>query len=97
MGMGTLAGRSQCLRTCVRDRPPSVFVPLAALLALAACNDHPLKVVELSRTAETILDVNIAPLRNVDILFVIDNSGSMAAEQANLAANLAPMIERLED
>lgn len=82
----------------MRSRPsPLRLVPLAALLALAACNEHPLKVVELSRTAETVLDVNIAPLRNVDILFVIDNSGSMAAEQANLAANLAPMIERLED
>lgn len=76
-------------------RSPRLFLP-AALLALAACNEHPLKEVELSRTAETVLDVDIAPLRNVDILFVIDNSGSMAAEQANLAANLAPMIERLE-
>ncbi len=82
----------------MRSRPsPQRFVPLAALVALAACNDHPLKEVELSRAAETVLEVNIAPLRNVDILFVIDNSGSMAAEQANLAANLAPMIERLED
>ena len=82
----------------MRSRPsPQRFVPLTAILALAACNDHPLKEVELSRAAETILDVDIAPLRNVDILFVIDNSGSMAAEQANLAANLAPMIERLED
>ncbi|MGH1341155.1 MAG: hypothetical protein ACRBN8_06365 [Nannocystales bacterium] len=81
----------------MRSQPsPLRFVPLVALLALAACNEHPLKVVELSRTAETVLDVNIAPLRNVDILFVIDNSGSMAAEQANLAANLAPMIEELE-
>jgi hypothetical protein len=50
----------------------------------------------LSRTAETVLDVDIAPLRNVDILFVIDNSGSMAAEQANLAENLAPLVELLE-
>ncbi|MCR9164804.1 MAG: hypothetical protein ACE37F_14990 [Nannocystaceae bacterium] len=80
----------------MRSRPfPPLSVP-AALLALVACNPHPLKDVELSRTAETVLDVDIAPLRNVDILFVIDNSGSMAAEQANLAANLAPMIEELE-
>ncbi len=68
----------------------------AALLTLTACNDHPLKEVELSRTAETVIGVDIAPLRSVDILFVIDNSGSMAAEQANLAANLAPLIEILE-
>ena len=73
---------------------PWCCVPV--LLALAACNPHPLKDVELSRTAETVLDVDIAPLRNVDILFVIDNSGSMAAEQATLAANLAPLVEILE-
>lgn len=82
----------------MRSRPcHQRLLPVAALLALAACNDHPLKEVELTRTAETELVVNIAPLRNVDILFVIDNSGSMAAEQANLAANLGPMIEALED
>lgn len=85
------------MRPGMRSRRSPRFLLPAALLALAACNEHPLKEVELSRTAETVLDVDIAPLRNVDILFVIDNSGSMAAEQANLAANLAPMIERLEE
>ncbi|MEM6295678.1 MAG: VWA domain-containing protein [Myxococcota bacterium] len=63
---------------------------------LSGCNDHPLKDVDLSRNVQTVVDVDIAPLRNVDILFVIDNSGSMAAEQANLARNLAPFIETLE-
>jgi len=73
---------------------PRTLLPLLCLTA--ACNEHPLKIVELSRTSERVIDVDIAPLRNVDILFVIDNSGSMAAEQANLAANLAPMIALLE-
>ncbi|WP_146158152.1 vWA domain-containing protein [Enhygromyxa salina] len=34
--------------------------------------------------------------KDVDILFVIDNSGSMGAEQANLAANFGAFIEVLE-
>ncbi|MCB9569505.1 MAG: VWA domain-containing protein [Myxococcales bacterium] len=38
----------------------------------------------------------ITPLRSVDVLFVIDNSGSMAEEQALLAANFASFIEILE-
>jgi hypothetical protein len=38
------------------------------------------------------LDVN----RDVDVLFVIDNSGSMGEEQANLAANIPAFIEVLE-
>ena len=80
----------------MRSRRSPRIALSTALFALVACNDHPLKDVELSRTAETILDVDIAPLRSVDILFVVDNSGSMAAEQANLAANLAPMIALLE-
>ncbi len=80
--------------TMLRRTVPPLLV--LSLLAAAACNDHPLKEVELSRTGETVIAVDIAPLRSVDILFVIDNSGSMAAEQANLAANLAPLIEILE-
>lgn len=80
----------------MRSLPSPRIVLTTALLALAACNEHPLKDVELSRTAQTDIEVDIAPLRSVDILFVIDNSGSMAAEQANLAANLAPMIALLE-
>lgn len=89
-------GRMLATHSGMRCVPPLSPLLAAACLALVACNDHPLKEVELSRTSEKVLEVDIAPLRNVDILFVLDNSGSMAAEQANLAANLAPMIELLE-
>ena len=34
--------------------------------------------------------------RKVDILFVIDDSGSMGEEQAALAANFSALIEELE-
>ncbi len=39
----------------------------------------------------------ISPNRDVDVLFIIDNSGSMAEEQARLAANFSSFIDVLED
>jgi hypothetical protein len=77
--------------------PLSRALPVAALLAgLAACNSHPIKPVEVSGAAVPLealpLDVN----RKVDVLLVLDNSGSMGEEQANLAANFGPFIDRLE-
>jgi hypothetical protein len=39
----------------------------------------------------------LSPNKSVDILFVIDNSGSMGEEQANLAANFGAFIDVLED
>jgi hypothetical protein len=72
-------------------------LPLTVLLVgLAACNNHPIKPVEASGAAVPLealpLDVN----RKVDVLLVLDNSGSMGEEQANLAANFGPFIDRLE-
>ena len=36
-------------------------------------------------------------VEGVDILFVIDNSGSMGEEQANLSSSFASLINVLED
>jgi hypothetical protein len=63
---------------------------------LAACNGHPLKSVELDGEQEKDGTVAVSVNRDVDILFVIDNSRSMAQEQATLARNFGPLIERLE-
>src|SRR5690606_12230064 len=61
-----------------------------------ACNPHPIKPVEFDgssvKTTGVPLDVN----KKVDVLLVIDNSGSVGEEQANLAANFGPFIEELE-
>ncbi|PRP95400.1 hypothetical protein ENSA5_39910 [Enhygromyxa salina] len=83
-----------------RRRTPSLFVaPLlvAASVAATGCNPHPIKPVEATPVLEDgkglPLDVN----KKVDVLLVIDNSGSMGEEQANLAANFGPFIEKLED
>ena len=74
----------------------------ASLVSLGAlgsggCNDHPLKEVELDRASEDDGIVDVVQRKDVDILFVIDNSGSMGEEQATLAANFGAFIEKLED
>ncbi len=68
-----------------------------ALTSLAGCNNHPLKPVELKKGQEEEKQLQLTVNKDVDILFVIDNSGSMGEEQANLAANFGSFIEVLED
>ncbi len=65
-------------------------------LMLSACLDHPLKPVEYDKSEEAENTVSIAINKDVDILFVIDNSGSMAEEQALLSQNFASFIGVLE-
>jgi len=67
------------------------------LLLSAACNEHPLAESEYEQLpggspGPVVLYVNHA----VDVLFVIDNSGSMAQEQNALAADFAAFVEVLE-
>jgi len=75
------------------------LVALATVFGVGAtgCLPHPIKPVNFdgSSVAEDplTLDVN----RKVDVLLVIDNSGSMGDEQANIAANFGPFIETLEE
>jgi hypothetical protein len=67
-----------------------------ALPGLFACLDHPLKPVEYEAQQEKQDSIALTVNKDVDILFVIDNSGSMAEEQATLAANFSSFIEVLE-
>ena len=80
--------------------PVSTFsrlaLPLCAALVLGGCLDHPLKQVEYEKTIVDGEVVDIAINKDVDILFVIDNSGSMAEEQALLSANFKAFIDVLE-
>ncbi|MCH9688917.1 MAG: VWA domain-containing protein [Deltaproteobacteria bacterium] len=72
-------------------------VVLSSLFVLpCACLDHPLKSVEYESIGEgeTVLVLDVQ--RKVDVLFVIDNSGSMGEEQAVLAANFNTFVEVLE-
>jgi hypothetical protein len=67
-----------------------------ALTSLAGCNNHPLKPVELKKGQEEEKQLQLTVNKDVDILFVIDNSGSMGEEQALLASNFGAFIEVLE-
>jgi hypothetical protein len=68
-----------------------------ATLALAGCavareseESHP------EQWKEEFKDVPVADNRDLDLLFVIDDSSSMADEQAKLAANLPVLVDVLE-
>src|SRR5690606_37322104 len=66
------------------------------LTTASGCLDHPLKPAESdsSQVKEDQIQLNVN--KDVDILFVIDNSGSMGEEQAILAANFGAFIDVLE-
>jgi hypothetical protein len=68
-----------------------------AMATFGGCINHPLKPVELEKGSEKIVDVQLTVNKDVDILFVIDNSGSMGEEQAILAQNFGSFIEVLEE
>ena len=68
-----------------------------ALTMTSGCLEHPLKPVELEKGSEDDRQLQLTVNKDVDILFVIDNSGSMGEEQANLGANFPVFIEKLEE
>jgi hypothetical protein len=66
------------------------------LLALAGCPDRTIAEVPVDQGTVELKDVPAVPKRDIDILFVIDDSGSMVDEQASLIANFDNMIGVLE-
>lgn len=72
-------------------------VPLCAALLLGGCLEHPLKQVEYDKLSVLDEGFPIAVNKDVDILFVIDNSGSMGEEQKNLARNFPYLIEKIRN
>lgn len=62
---------------------------------LSGCPDEEVTKVEPLPDTDLVKTIPANPNRNLDILFVIDNSGSMAAEQANLVANFQEFINVL--
>jgi hypothetical protein len=69
---------------------------LTVAALLGGCLDHPLKPVEYENEEVLPIPIIINDNRDVDILFVIDNSGSMAEEQARLAKNFPTFIAALD-
>lgn len=74
-----------------------VLSTLAVAVLAGGCNSHPIKPVEFDGSAVKANPVPLDVNKKVDVLLVIDNSGSMGEEQANLAANFGPFIEELEE
>ncbi|HET6584479.1 MAG TPA: vWA domain-containing protein [Nannocystaceae bacterium] len=83
-------------RVSLPFRVSALVLTAVAVPTLFACLEHPLKPVEYDLASEKKRGVQISVNKDVDILFVIDNSGSMGEEQANVSANFASFIDVLE-
>lgn len=68
----------------------------SATLLLAGCPDREVSKVVPNQDKEEFKDIPVQLNRDIDILFVIDNSGSMEEEQASLSANFPAFINVLE-
>jgi len=67
------------------------------LLALSAgCPDRSISAVEVDQGKVEQIDIPAIPNRNIDILFLIDDSPSMEDEQTSLRANFPRMVDVLE-
>jgi len=68
---------------------------ILSLVLLSACVGRQLSEIEPEQSIEQVLDIPLVGTHDVDILFVIDDSGSMAQEQASLAANFDRFMDVL--
>ncbi len=68
---------------------------LAALLALVACQNYDFMYRPNQRVVVTSIREVVVRNADTDILFVVDNSGSMLEEQVNLIRNTGVFIEEL--
>lgn len=76
-------------------RLPSSFAWLAATLVVAGCSGRPLRPLRPCTLAGTSARVEVEPVESVDLLFVIDDSGSMREEQEKLRRELPRMVSAL--
>ena len=83
-------------RVSLATRAGVLVTVAAALPALFACLEHPIKRVEYEQSIEDEEGIAISVNKDVDVLFVIDNSGSMGEEQLNLSENFGAFINVLE-
>jgi hypothetical protein len=71
------------------------FIKASLLLVLAACPDRPIASVYPEQGTVEQKDISVTD-HDVDILFLVDNSGSMEAEQASLRANFPRFMNILQ-
>ena len=68
-----------------------------ALVGVLACQQYPIVFQEHRRSAARGYRIDVGVEEKTDILFVVDNSGSMAEEQAELRANIDAFIRVLTE
>ncbi len=76
------------------------LIPACAIGALAlttACGSRPFQAPNPQPEGQADKFYEVNPIRDVDIVFMIDNSGSMEAEQNNLRQNFPALIESLKN
>jgi hypothetical protein len=79
----------------VLGRSLALLVP--ALLATGACVTRPVDSLPPDHSEQFSETVPARPNDQVDVLFLIDNSGSMASKQRNLGQNFANFVSKLRD
>src|SRR3954454_2054806 len=81
-----------------RSRVAGSLIPLSSVLALgvlAGCPDRSIDEVKPQQGRVEAKDIPVNINRDLDLLFLIDDSPSMADKQANLADNFPKFIEVL--
>jgi hypothetical protein len=73
-----------------------MFVSLAAASLLTGCPDRSISEISPEQGRVEFKSIPITPNRNVDILFVVDDSPSMRDKQSNLALNFPEFITVLD-
>lgn len=74
----------------------TVIMSIAASALLAGCPNREVSKVEIVQSPTERREIPVEVNREVDILFVIDNSDSMGEEQTSLIANFDLFINKLE-
>lgn len=69
---------------------------LLLALAAAGCPSREVARIDLNQQKQEYKDIPVSVNRDIDILFVIDNSGSMGEEQSSLTTNFPKFINVLE-
>jgi len=73
----------------------SLIVLLAGALGLVGCLERELRPLNPCTISGVAQDIQVNQVEEVDLLFMIDNSGSMVEEQASLAAEIPRLIQVL--
>jgi hypothetical protein len=72
------------------------MLALSCALAFAGCTTHPIEKPESQGQSETPVLIDLTLERNVDLLFVIDNSNSMIEEQERLREQFVELMLALD-